>query len=91
MPNVPPERVRAIAGAAPISIADGSAERASKAVAPVNDPGLPALPAPAGRSPLGFLIELQLIHRPFGDGNLVAPGSAFQAAKDHHLAVAPLP
>jgi aspartyl-tRNA(Asn)/glutamyl-tRNA(Gln) amidotransferase subunit A len=53
----------------------------------VNYLGLPTLVAPAGRSPLGLPIGLQLIGRPFGDEILVALGSAFQAKTEHHLPV----
>jgi aspartyl-tRNA(Asn)/glutamyl-tRNA(Gln) amidotransferase subunit A len=58
---------------------------------PVNYLGLPSLVVPAGRSPLGLPVGLQLIGRPFADELLVALGSAFQAATDHHQAVPVLP
>jgi aspartyl-tRNA(Asn)/glutamyl-tRNA(Gln) amidotransferase subunit A len=51
---------------------------------PVNYLGLPDLVIPAGQSPQGLPIGLQLIGRPFGDETLVALGTAFQAATDHH-------
>ena len=51
---------------------------------PVNYLGLPDLVIPAGQSPRGLPIGLQLIGRPFGDETLVALGTAFQAATDHH-------
>jgi aspartyl-tRNA(Asn)/glutamyl-tRNA(Gln) amidotransferase subunit A len=57
----------------------------------VNYLGLPSLVVPAGRSPLGLPIGMQLIGRPFGDETLVALGSAFQAKTEHHLPVPALP
>jgi aspartyl-tRNA(Asn)/glutamyl-tRNA(Gln) amidotransferase subunit A len=51
---------------------------------PVNYLGLPDLVIPAGQSPQGLPIGLQLIGRPFGDETLIALGAAFQAATDHH-------
>jgi aspartyl-tRNA(Asn)/glutamyl-tRNA(Gln) amidotransferase subunit A len=51
---------------------------------PVNYLGLPDLVIPAGQSPQGLPIGLQLIGRPFGDETLIALGTAFQAATDHH-------
>jgi aspartyl-tRNA(Asn)/glutamyl-tRNA(Gln) amidotransferase subunit A len=54
---------------------------------PINYLGLPVLVVPAGRSPLGLPIGLQLIGRPFGDETLVALGSAFQAKTEHHLPI----
>jgi aspartyl-tRNA(Asn)/glutamyl-tRNA(Gln) amidotransferase subunit A len=65
-----------------------AAERAIQAITrlmrPVNYLGLPALVAPAGQSSDGLPIGLQLIGRPFGDETVVALGSAFQKATDHH-------
>jgi aspartyl-tRNA(Asn)/glutamyl-tRNA(Gln) amidotransferase subunit A len=58
---------------------------------PINYLGLPVLTVPAGRSPLGLPIGLQLIGRPFGDETLVALGSAFQVKTEHHLPVPTLP
>ena len=51
---------------------------------PVNYLGLPTLVVPAGQSPQGLPIGLQLIGRPFGDETLIALGTAFQTATDHH-------
>jgi aspartyl-tRNA(Asn)/glutamyl-tRNA(Gln) amidotransferase subunit A len=51
---------------------------------PVNYLGLPALVVPAGMSRNGLPVGLQLIGRPFRDEALVALGSAFQEATDHH-------
>jgi aspartyl-tRNA(Asn)/glutamyl-tRNA(Gln) amidotransferase subunit A len=58
---------------------------------PVNYLGLPVLSIPAGRSAQGLPIGMQLIGRPFGDETLVALGTAFQAATDHHKRVPTLP
>ena len=51
---------------------------------PINYLGLPALVVPAGFGQRGMPIGLQLIGRPFGDETLIALGSAFQGATDHH-------
>lgn len=51
---------------------------------PINYLGLPALVVPGGFGQHGMPIGLQLIGRPFRDERLVALGSAFQAATDHH-------
>ncbi|MGA7325176.1 MAG: amidase [Rhodomicrobium sp.] len=67
--------------------AEAVIQAVTRFVRPVNYLGLPALVVPAGRSPLGLPVGLQLVGRPFGDESLVALGSAFQAATDHHKAV----
>jgi aspartyl-tRNA(Asn)/glutamyl-tRNA(Gln) amidotransferase subunit A len=51
---------------------------------PVNYLGLPSLGIPAGFGKSGLPIGLQLIGRPFRDETLVALGTAFQNATDHH-------
>src|SRR5947207_15385979 len=51
---------------------------------PVNYLGLPSLVVPAGLGQHNMPIGLQLIGRPFRDETLIALGSAFQAATDHH-------
>ena len=51
---------------------------------PINYLGLPTLVVPAGFGQGGMPIGLQLIGRPFGDEALIALGSAFQGATDHH-------
>jgi aspartyl-tRNA(Asn)/glutamyl-tRNA(Gln) amidotransferase subunit A len=70
--------------------AGASAEQAIQAITrfmrPVNYLGLPALVVPAGWSK-GLPIGIQLIGRPFGDETLIALGTAFQAATDHHRKV----
>jgi aspartyl-tRNA(Asn)/glutamyl-tRNA(Gln) amidotransferase subunit A len=58
---------------------------------PVNYLGLPGLVVPAGWSPAGLPIGIQLIGRPFGDENLVALGNAWQAVTDHHRKVPQAP
>ena len=58
---------------------------------PINYLGLPALVVPAGRTPQGLPIGLQLIGRPFGDEVLIALGRAFQVATDYHQGVPPAP
>jgi aspartyl-tRNA(Asn)/glutamyl-tRNA(Gln) amidotransferase subunit A len=60
-------------------------------VRPINYLGLPALVVPAGRTPKGLPIGLQLIGRPFGDETLIALGRAFQVATDYHQGVPPAP
>jgi aspartyl-tRNA(Asn)/glutamyl-tRNA(Gln) amidotransferase subunit A len=68
-----------------------SAETAIQAITrfmrPVNYLGLPALVVPAGSSAQGLPIGMQLIGRPFGDETLIALGTAFQKATDHHRKV----
>src|SRR5437588_4486618 len=51
---------------------------------PINYLGLPALVVPGGFGQHNMPIGLQLIGRPFRDETLIALGSAFQAATDHH-------
>jgi aspartyl-tRNA(Asn)/glutamyl-tRNA(Gln) amidotransferase subunit A len=58
---------------------------------PINYLGLPALVVPAGRTPKGLPIGIQLIGRPFGDETLIALGRAFQVATDYHQGVPPAP
>jgi aspartyl-tRNA(Asn)/glutamyl-tRNA(Gln) amidotransferase subunit A len=68
--------------------AAAQAERAIQAITrfmrPVNYLGLPSLVVPAGQSREGLPIGLQLVGRPFGDETLIALGTAFQMATDHH-------
>ena len=51
---------------------------------PINYLGLPALVLPGGFGRHNMPVGLQLIGRPFRDESLIALGSAFQAATDHH-------
>jgi len=51
---------------------------------PINYLGLPALVLPGGFGRHNMPIGLQLIGRPCRDERLIALGSAFQAATDHH-------
>jgi aspartyl-tRNA(Asn)/glutamyl-tRNA(Gln) amidotransferase subunit A len=71
--------------------AEAAIQAITRFMRPVNYLGLPALVFPAGRTPPGLPVGLQLIGRPFGDETLVALGKAFQAATDHHKAVPALP
>lgn len=71
--------------------AEAAIQAVTRFMRPVNYLGLPSLVVPAGRSPLGLPVGLQLIGRPFGDELLIALGSAFQAATDHHRAIPSLP
>ena len=54
---------------------------------PVNGAGLPAIALPGGFAPDGMPIGFQLIGRPFAERTLVALGTAFQQATDHHAQV----
>ncbi len=71
--------------------AEAAIQAVTRFMRPVNYLGLPALVVPAGMSPAGLPIGMQLIGRPFGDETLVALGKAFQSATDHHKAAPSLP
>jgi aspartyl-tRNA(Asn)/glutamyl-tRNA(Gln) amidotransferase subunit A len=71
--------------------ANAAIQTITSLVRPINYLGLPALVVPAGRTPKGLPIGLQLIGRPFGDEVLIAVGRAFQVATDHHEGVPPPP
>jgi aspartyl-tRNA(Asn)/glutamyl-tRNA(Gln) amidotransferase subunit A len=51
---------------------------------PINYLGLPALAVPAGHSPSGLPIGLQLIGKPFKDETVIALGRTLQTITDHH-------
>ena len=51
----------------------------------VNYFGACGLSLPAGASPTGLPIGMQLIGRPFADATLLRLGRAFQSATDWHL------
>ena len=57
---------------------------------PWNGTGFPALALPMGFDPDGLPLSLQLIGRPFGDGEVLAAGHAYQSLTDWHLRQAPL-
>jgi aspartyl-tRNA(Asn)/glutamyl-tRNA(Gln) amidotransferase subunit A len=69
-------------GAAPE--AEPAIQAITRFLRPVNYLGLPVVVVPAGHSPQGLPIGLQLIGRPFGDETLIALGAALQAVTDHH-------
>ena len=64
--------------------AEAAIQAVTRFMRPVNYLGLPTLVVPAGQSRQGLPIGLQLIGRPFGDETLIALGTAFQNATDHH-------
>jgi aspartyl-tRNA(Asn)/glutamyl-tRNA(Gln) amidotransferase subunit A len=64
--------------------AEAAIQAITRFMRPVNYLGLPVLVVPAGTTPTGLPIGMQLIGRPFGDETLVALGHAFQAVTDHH-------
>jgi aspartyl-tRNA(Asn)/glutamyl-tRNA(Gln) amidotransferase subunit A len=64
--------------------AEAAIQAITRFMRPVNYLGLPTLVVPAGQSRQGLPIGLQLIGRPFGDETLIALGTAFQNATDHH-------
>lgn len=66
------------------SVADAIIVGVTRLMRPLNYLGLPVLVVPAGRARGGLPIGLQLIGRPFGDEAVVALGTAFQRATDHH-------
>ncbi|WP_315838100.1 amidase [Bradyrhizobium prioriisuperbiae] len=51
---------------------------------PINYLGLPALSIPAGFSPAGLPIGLQLVGRPFDEDMILRIGAAFQRVTDFH-------
>jgi len=52
--------------------------------------GLPALALPAGFSPKGLPVGIQLAGPPFAEATLFALGHGFQRVTDHHLRHPPL-
>jgi aspartyl-tRNA(Asn)/glutamyl-tRNA(Gln) amidotransferase subunit A len=71
--------------------AEAAIQAITRFMRPVNYLGLPVLVVPAGQSPQGLPIGLQLIGRPFGDEAVMALGTAFQNVTDHHTRVPTLP
>jgi aspartyl-tRNA(Asn)/glutamyl-tRNA(Gln) amidotransferase subunit A len=71
--------------------AEAAIQAITRFMRPINYLGLPSLAVPAGQSPLGLPIGLQLIGRPFADETLIALGAAFQAETDHHTRIPSLP
>jgi aspartyl-tRNA(Asn)/glutamyl-tRNA(Gln) amidotransferase subunit A len=64
--------------------AEAAIQRITRFMRPINYLGLPVLLVPAGHSPAGLPIGLQVIGKPFGDEATVAVGHAFQAITDYH-------
>jgi aspartyl-tRNA(Asn)/glutamyl-tRNA(Gln) amidotransferase subunit A len=71
--------------------ADAMVQTLTRFMRPINYLGVPALVVPGGQSRSGMPIGVQLIGRPFGDEILVALGTAFQTATDHHRRMPSLP
>jgi aspartyl-tRNA(Asn)/glutamyl-tRNA(Gln) amidotransferase subunit A len=66
------------------SSAEAAIQAVTRFMRPVNFLGIPSLVIPAGQSSTGLPIGLQLMGRPYKDETLIALGSAFQQATNHH-------
>lgn len=67
--------------------AEATIQQVTRFMRPVNFLGVPALALPAGFSSAGLPIGMQILGRPFRDETVIAIGTAFQAASDHHRKV----
>jgi aspartyl-tRNA(Asn)/glutamyl-tRNA(Gln) amidotransferase subunit A len=71
--------------------AAGLLQRVTRFTRPINYLGLPSLAIPAGFTPKGLPVGLQLIGRSFDEATLLTIGAAFQRATDFHDKVPQLP
>ena len=62
----------------------GTIEAIGRLTGPFNLTGLPALALPCGFTPDGLPVGLQLVGRPFAEGDVLAAGHAYQRATDWH-------
>jgi len=62
---------------------------ATRFTLPINVTGLPGLSLPAGHTPEGLPLSIQLVGAPFTEETLCVIGAAFQAATDHHTHLPP--
>jgi aspartyl-tRNA(Asn)/glutamyl-tRNA(Gln) amidotransferase subunit A len=67
--------------------AEAAIQALTRFMRPINYLGLPTLVIPAGATPAGLPIGMQLIGRPFADETVIALGRAFQGLTDHHKRV----
>jgi aspartyl-tRNA(Asn)/glutamyl-tRNA(Gln) amidotransferase subunit A len=66
-------------------------QRITRFTRPINYLGLPSLSIPAGFTPKGLPVGMQLIGRSFFEATLLTIGAAFQRATDFHDKVPQLP
>jgi aspartyl-tRNA(Asn)/glutamyl-tRNA(Gln) amidotransferase subunit A len=64
--------------------AEAVIQRLTRFTRPVNYLGLPSLAIPAGFTPNGLPVGMQLIGRSFDEATLLTIGGAFQRATDFH-------
>jgi aspartyl-tRNA(Asn)/glutamyl-tRNA(Gln) amidotransferase subunit A len=64
--------------------AEAVIQRLTRFTRPINYLGLPSMAVPAGFSPSGLPIGLQLIGKPFAEAMLLRLGAAWQRATDFH-------
>jgi len=69
--------------------AEAVIQRLTRFTRPINYLGLPSLAIPAGFSPKGLPVGMQLIGRSFDEATLLTIGAAFQRATDFHEKVPP--
>jgi aspartyl-tRNA(Asn)/glutamyl-tRNA(Gln) amidotransferase subunit A len=71
--------------------AEAVIQRLTRFTRPINYLGLPSLAIPAGFTPAGLPVGMQLIGRSFDEATLLTIGAAFQRASDFHAKVPVLP
>jgi aspartyl-tRNA(Asn)/glutamyl-tRNA(Gln) amidotransferase subunit A len=71
--------------------AEAVIQRLTRFTRPINYLGLPSLSIPAGFSPKGLPIGMQIIGRSFDEATLLTIGAAFQRVTDFHDKVPPGP
>jgi len=62
----------------------GAEEAITRLSGPFNLTGLPALAVPCGFTRQGLPASLQLVGRPFAEGDVLAAGHAYQRVTDWH-------
>jgi aspartyl-tRNA(Asn)/glutamyl-tRNA(Gln) amidotransferase subunit A len=67
--------------------AEAVIQRLTRFTRPINYLGLPSLAVPAGFTPKGLPVGMQLIGRSFDEATLLGIGAAFQRATDFHARV----
>ena len=71
--------------------AEAVIQRLTRFTRPINYLGLPSLAIPAGFTPSGLPVGMQLIGRSFDEATVLTIGAAFQRASDFHARVPTLP